>query len=115
MLNLSIPAAKPTWGDLISKKSWPGFGEQSIASFIALHEDARTNNFASLLLQSPPLLVQNIRRASDGSNQQFVQEVLNKWHARQGTPVPFTWGDLIKCMKDADLDQHLVQIIEQNL
>ena len=80
-----------------------------------MHEEHICDSFASLLLKAPPLIVKNIRSKAKGNNDQFVQTVLSKWHSREGTPVPFTWRELIQCMKDTGLDQNLVKIIEQEV
>ena len=111
----STTAAELTWEDLITKKTWGEYGDNSISALIAMHKDPDCNNFASKLLKAPPLIVNNIRRKSHEHNDQFIQTVLTKWHAGEGDPVPFTWRHLIQCMKDASLDLRLVQIIEWNV
>ena len=110
-----ISAAEPVWSDLISMKSWNGFGGKSIAGFIALHDLPICDNFASLLLNANHLVVSAIRKESQGNQLQFINTVLSKWHSREGTSVPCTWKNLIQCMKAAGLDQHMIQIIEQNI
>ena len=108
-------SAELTWEDLITKESWDEYGDYSISALIAMNEVPDCNNFASKLLKAPPLIVKKIRREAQGDNDQFVQTVLTKWYSRECNAVPFTWRDLIQCMKGAGLDQHLVQIIEQNV
>ena len=112
---LQSTAAELTWDDLTTTKSWSEYGGNSIVGLIAMHNDPTCDSFASKLLEAPSLIVQNIRRKSHGDNDQFVQTILIKWYSREGNPVPFTWRDLIQCMKDAGLDPRLVQIIEQKV
>ena len=99
---------------MIIKRQWDGFGNHSISGFIALHPSTTCDNFANLLLDDN-LFVESIRRENQTDNKQFVQSVLSKWHSKSDTAVPCTWGDLIRCMKDADLDQHKIQIIEHEV
>ena len=112
---LQSTAAELTWKELIATKSWGGYGNYSISHLIALHDEPTCNRFASLLLSADPLIVDDIRREAKENNDQFVQILLSKWYSREGNSVPFTWRDLIQCMKDAGLDQHMVQIIERNI
>ena len=106
-----IPAASITWPDLIKIRPW--LNNQSISGFIALKPDTTCDNFANLLLQNPSV-VQNLR-SQNSTNQAFVTAVLTQWYQAIGTPVPFTWRDMIQCMKDAGLDPRTVHIIEQNV
>ena len=99
---------------MIIKRQWDGFGNHSISSFIALHPPTTCDNFANLLL-GDNLFVESIRRENQTDNERFVQFVLSKWHSKSDTAVPCTWGDLIRCMKDADLDQRKIQIIEHEV
>ena len=110
--SLQTTAAELTWHDLIAMKSWEECNDNSISGFIALHGNHTCDNFASLLLKAPNLIVNAIRREAQGDNNQFIQTVLQKWYSKEGNPVPITWRYLIQCMKDAGLDHQLVQVIE---
>ena len=108
---VSMPIAGITWSDLVTMKPW--LDNQTISGFIALHPNTICDNFANLLLQDS-LVVGNIR-SENKSNNSFVDAVLTQWFSSTGTSVPFTWRDLIQCMKDAGLNSHTVQIIEDNV
>ena len=108
---LSIPATDITWSDLIMIKPW--LGNQSISGFISLQPDISCDNFANLLLKDS-LVVQNLRDRKP-TNKAFVNAVLNEWYSGTGTPVPFTWSDLIQCMRNAGLHPRTVKIIEENV
>ena len=110
-LLVSILSTGITWSDLIMLKPW--LGSQSISGFIALNPATNCDNFANLLLQNP-LVVGNLR-IQNATNNAFVTAVLTQWYSRTGTPVPFTWRNLIQCMRNAGLDPRTVQIIEQNV
>ena len=111
-MNPCTLAAEPTWKDLVEIKQWYGFGNQSIANFIALHDTVQCDNFAGLLLNND-LLVQAIRREKQ-ENSSFVQEVLRKWFAKGGCAVTCTWEALVECLKKADLDGSMIQLIKEN-
>ena len=104
-------SAELTWEYLITKESWDDYGDNSIATLIAKHDDPICDRFACKLLKALLLDVNAIRREAQGNNQ-FIQTVLGKWHSGEGNAVPFTWRDLIQCMKGAGLETRLVHVIE---
>ena len=108
---ISIPVADLIWNDLIMIQPW--LNNQSISGFIAFHPDTTCANFANLLLQNP-VLVKSLQDSHQGKSA-FVQAVLREWYSGTGTPVSFTWWDLIQCMRKTGLNSHTVHIIEQNI
>lgn len=92
-------------------KQWKGFGKRSISDSIALHTPPECEKFANLLLDDDYMLVRATRRENP-DNSAFVKTVLEK---RYSSAVPFTWKDLIDCMKNAGLDELMIKTIEDNL
>ena len=117
-LNVVFPSVvKPSWRELIEVKQWEGFYNNSISHFIAFHDPVLCDNFADLLLNKE-MFVRATRRNNAGfpGNPGFVNAVLQDWHhSVEPPPVPCTWKDLIKCMKDAGLNPNLVKVIEDNV
>ena len=104
----------PEWTELIEIKKWEGFCKRSIADSIALHSNTHCYVFANLLLGGDPLLVEATRREKP-DNVNFIHTVLRIWYSQSGLAVPYTWNNLIDCMKRAGLNEVMIKTIEDNI
>ena len=95
-------------------RPWAGFHNQSIADCISLQNYAKCDKFANLLLNDA-LYVTATRRGNP-DNYSFINAVLSRWYnSRDDTAVPCTWADLIRCMKQAEMNPQMIEIIERNV
>ena len=110
---LILLAAELAWNDLITKKPWKGFNNQSITQSIALESIPDCDAFADKLLNDSTL-TKAIRR-NHRDNDSFIQEVLRRWYHKEGVAVPCTWEKLIYCMNSTLQNTRMIEIIEDNV